>query len=84
MIPPQPDGTSAPAKLVTTYYQGQAARVEAADGTVTIYDRAKENVYRLHPAEKTYSLVALKKMLEQEPSLISRQASNGRMEPEMN
>jgi hypothetical protein len=82
LIPPRPESPAAPAKLVTTYYQGQSARVEAADGSVTIYDRAKENVYTLHPADKTYSLIALKKMLEQEPSLISRQASNGRMKLE--
>jgi hypothetical protein len=71
--------TAAPSpQTVTTYYKGDKARVEAADGTVTLYDRAAEKVYTLHPAEKTFSALPLKQMLERGADLASQMPTNAR------
>ena len=66
---------------MTTYYKGDKARVDADDGTVTLYDRAAEKVYTLHPAEKTCSMLPLKKMLERDTDPASQMPANSRRVP---
>src|SRR5262245_891397 len=72
LVPSSPETASTPPKMVTICYQGQRARIEAADGTVTLYDRALDTVYTLHPAGKSYSVATIKQMLQQGPSLASQ------------
>lgn len=47
----------------TTYYKGKMARVEAANGTVTIYDGVANKVYTLRPDRKTYKVLSIKQAL---------------------
>ncbi|HLK58270.1 MAG TPA: hypothetical protein VKU00_17015 [Chthonomonadaceae bacterium] len=42
----------------TTYYKGDKVRVEREDGSVTLYDRAADRVYRLSPMDKTYTVLS--------------------------
>src|SRR5262249_34938932 len=56
LVPSSPETASTSPKTATICYQDQRARIEAADGTVTLYDRALDTVYTLHPADKSYSI----------------------------
>src|SRR5689334_2369111 len=61
-------------QIETAYYKGEEARVEAPDGTVTIYDLAADKVYTLNPTDRTYHVAPIKQFLEKGSDL-SRQIS---------
>jgi hypothetical protein len=77
---PSPDAeASRSPRTVTTYYKGSQARVEAADGGVTIYDLAAGKLYTLHPTDRTYGVASLQSILAQGPDISSSSSKNGRM-----
>lgn len=51
----------------TVYYQGDRARVERDDGTVTLYDLKANRVYVLNAVEKTYTSQPLSDFLKRNP-----------------
>jgi hypothetical protein len=51
----------------TVYYQGDRARVERDDGTVTLYDLKAGRVYVLTTADKTYTSLLLNDFLKRDP-----------------
>ena len=51
----------------TIYYQGERARVERDDGTVTLYDLKAGRVYVLTTADKTYTSTLLADFLKHDP-----------------
>ena len=58
---PQPQGAK---QTITTYYKGRKARTEVKGGAVTIYDADAGKVFRLDPARKTYTVAALRDVLD--------------------
>jgi hypothetical protein len=65
---------------VTSYYKGKKARVEAEDGTATIYDLASGKVYSLDTARKTYSVTTLKQMAAPAAALRDSESSHVRVQ----
>ncbi len=51
-------------RTFTTYYKGDKARRESADGGVVIYDKGADKVYTLDPASKTYYVVSFKEAMD--------------------
>ena len=71
-----------PIQTVTIYYKGDMARREAANGLITLYDGAKNQVTVLNPADKTYSVFATKdafKWLNAAPSSFNPDAPGSKL-----
>lgn len=64
---PSGDTSSEETYTNTVYYQGDRARVERADGSVTLYDLKAGRVYLLTAADKTYTSLLLTDYLKRDP-----------------
>jgi len=67
-------------ETITTDYKGNQARTEILGGPIALFDLGKDKVYRLDPAKKTYYVLPLKKMEEEQNQMPGRMA--GRMQAE--
>ncbi|MCW3096988.1 MAG: hypothetical protein JWL77_2606 [Chthonomonadaceae bacterium] len=65
----------------TVYYQGDRARVERDDGTVTLYDLKAGRVYLLTTADKTYTSLLLSDFLKRDPYDVSSDLSRAANRP---
>jgi len=61
-------------ETITTYYKGSHALLEVTDGPSVLYDGSGGKVYRFDPVTKTYYILTMKKMLEQQGRLTGRMA----------
>ncbi len=58
-------------QTVTAYYKGDKVRTQTSGGAVVLYDAATDATTILNPADKTYTLNASKKMLDQVKPFLS-------------
>jgi len=64
-------GSETTRQTVTAYYKGNKVRTQSSVGSVTLYDAATDTTTVLNPADKTYTVNASKKMVEQVKPFLS-------------
>ena len=67
-------------ETLTAYYQGSRARLEITGGEIMLFDGAAGKVYRLAPDKKTYYVLSLKKLQEQQGRLTGPMAERMNLE----
>jgi hypothetical protein len=64
-------GTQTTRQTVTAYYKGNKVRTQASGGAVVLYDAATDTTTILNPADKTYTVNASKKRVDQVKPFLS-------------